>query len=776
VTGALAILGLLWLLPQDPFAVQRDAAAALNPLSPRFTIATEGDRRAFRIGERIPIVFAYDDVRNRSFLRGLPYTHFATAVLDRREGTADPRADYLHSGLYVDGGVCGCIEGGVVGGLPGIGGIGYDAEGRPFLIQIPPPAPPKPPPLKMTFVLNEGVRFDTPGQYRFYLSDHHDDEYQQSGAGKAAPIISNIVEIEITARNQAWEDATARAAAAILDSSSVPEERTEAIDTLRFLGSGRAVDEMAGRLSRDGDRREGYQLERGLFAARDRSRVVARLEAKLDDPSRPLTGPQIRRLAVLKLSAPSGTPYTPAQKRAEVGNYARRRLVVLRRAGRLAEALDGELAAASAQTDFEVATAETWRGAGLSPALADFSAGAEAALRRLAPPAQRAVLLNRWRDFSDPRFVPMFDRLARTRGPADGPSGTAVRLLDELSPARARRLVLEDLASARPRISIEGSRILREEFLPSFDRILLTQLRTAGSPGEFAAALDRIERYATATIAADVKTLYAKRAQPLVCADVIPALAYFFRTDPAFAREQHRRIWTLLNQRNTRCQADAATGLLSLVAERRMTNGLEEAAVAALDDQDVALTADAAAMLSTYGSSRAEDALWRAFETWHRRWIPTVPQFSVPPFPWEWKPDGSPGANLDTQWATALWEGVSWRLDDADYDRMASLCLSESCRHGAASARSDQQRPQIMGLGPARQTRQPGYLVGLTRVIAISQLETKVQQFPSGTTFTWYATSNLGDEEWLPEERAAEFVDIQRLLARHGMSLIHLNR
>lgn len=761
VTGEIAILGLLWLLPQDPFVTERDAAAARNPLSPRFTIAIEGGRRAFRIGERIPVVFIYDDVANRSLLRGRPYTHFATAVLDRSEGTADPLTDYARSGLYELGGVCGCVEGGVVGGLAGIAGIGYDTEGRPFLIQLPPPPPPKPPALKMTFQLNDGVRFDAPGHYRLYISDRHDDEYRQSG-GTGPPIISNIVEIEIMPRDPAWEDATARAAAAVLDSSSVPAERTEAVGTLRFLGSPRAIDEIVRRLFLDvGQYVENSELEVGLFGARDRSHVVARLESELTDPARSLAGHEIRRLAVLKLSAPSGTRYTPAQQRAKVREYARRRLDALQRAGRLPEALDAEFGADSTQTE-HVAV--------LSAALTYFSADAEAALLRLPPQVQRSALLSQWRDVSNPRFAPMLERIARSGGPADGAGGTAVRFLNELAPARARKIVLDDLASARPHLPIEGSGLLREPLLPSLDRAFLRQLRAARNPEQVDGALDRIERYASAAIAADVKAVYANRAQQPDCADAIPALAYFFRTDPAFAREQHRRVWTSFKERNSGCQADAPAGLLSLVAARRMTTALEDAAVAALDDQDAALAADAAAMLSSYGSIGAEYALWRAFEGWHRRWIPSGPE-SFLPLPWEWKSDGSLGMNLDSHLARALWEGIGWRLNDPDYDRMASLCLSESCRRDVTDARREERGPEITAFGLGREKHQPGYTVGLVRLDTISQLETKVQQFPSGTTFTWHAMTSVGGAEWLPEEQAAEFVRIQGLLARRGMSL-----
>ncbi len=96
----------------DAFVVRHDAAAALNPLSSRFAVALEGDRRSFPVGESIRLVLTYDGIRNRRFLQGRSLRLLARTVLDHTDGTSDPlagspgRADRI-------GGDCGCSEGGV---------------------------------------------------------------------------------------------------------------------------------------------------------------------------------------------------------------------------------------------------------------------------------------------------------------------------------------------------------------------------------------------------------------------------------------------------------------------------------------------------------------------------------------------------------------------------------------------------------------------------------------------------------------------------------------
>ena len=401
--------------------------------------------------------------------------------------------------------------------------------------------------------------------------------------------------------------------AAVSDVSSDYADRVAAARTLRFLGSARAVDEMARRLERndgrDSSHAENVEMMKGLFGARDRNQVIARMEEEIVDTSRPLTSLYLRGLAALRLARVPGRRSTPAQQRAAFETYGQRRLAALQRAGTLTDALYVEFEQQTWARAFFESSQTGPRpvnlGAVMTASIAAFPAETETALGRLTPARQRWMLLKGWREFTVRPFVPMLERIAHAGGAA---SGTAVRLLNEIDPARARRLILDDLAGARPQMAIEGAGILPERFLPSLDRRFLQQLRTATNPDQFTGALDRIERYATSSIATEVTAAYAK-SRP-TCRDAIPALAYFFRAYPSVARNQLGRVWTALGEADEACRE----GLLLLVAMRRMTPSLEDAAIAALASPDAAMIAGAAKMLSKHGSGRAEAALWRAFE------------------------------------------------------------------------------------------------------------------------------------------------------------------
>jgi len=129
----------------EAFSRQRDDEAATNHSS-GFTISFADGRRSFHPGETIKLTFTF----HRYDISPANYEHcgglgWADAVLDHADGTADPQDDIWNNGVLNT--PCGVI-GGVMGGL---------ASGYPR------------PPIQFSVYLNQGVRFDRSGTYRFYV-------------------------------------------------------------------------------------------------------------------------------------------------------------------------------------------------------------------------------------------------------------------------------------------------------------------------------------------------------------------------------------------------------------------------------------------------------------------------------------------------------------------------------------------------------------------------------------------------------------------------------
>ena len=580
--------------------------------------------------------------------------------------------------------------------------------------------------------------------------------------------MSNILEIDITARDRAWEERTASEALAVLGTSTDGEARTDAVRTLRFLGTDQAVDEMVLGLSRWSENPESREHEsdypRGLFAAPDRVRAISRLEAALDDPRQPVSWLHLTTLAALRLSAstPPPGPFVPARKRAALNAVVVRRQRALHKAGTLADGLAAafEHYAPEREGEPKPPRVRTWP-AFVSPAMAEFPGDVAIALRRLPPSTQRGVLEGARASFLDRRFVPLLTQLAAIAGAA-GPAEPAVQILNGIAPAVARRIILDDLARSRPRLGIATTRLLPDRTMPALEAAFLRQLRTSRDAADFSAAMDRVERYATPSIATAVRQAYQRHAAAHTCGIAVPALAFFFRTEPAFARREVLLVWRALQGRDEVCEYVGARGLFRSIAEAGMSPALETAAVAALRDPDAALAADAAAMLADAGSVAAQAPLWQALQAWHDRWSGRTARL------YEERQARSWDATLSENLVQALFSAVAWRLDDAGYRRLEALCLS-ACEDDILRRRQDATEARISAFGLAPPARPPTYWVDGLLLKSRVQLRTKLLQFPRGTSFRWYADG--APTGWEPDGQDQEFARLDRFLRAHGMSL-----
>jgi hypothetical protein len=302
-----------------------------------FSIAFKDERRAFHPGEAIPIGLTFD-LQARDDVSPGNYEHcyglgVADAVLDRTAGAVDPQAD-----LWKNGAIeipCG-IFGGKMGGYISADGVSTF------------------PPVKFDVYLNQAVRFDRPGVYRFYIRSRHriaDDRHY------IPPLISNVLTLEIVPRDPAWEGRTLAEALAVIDapekefSQTTPHEvRRRAFETrnhaeriLSYLGTDAAVDALVHRFDARPyplpvDDRIGFPAShglRGLYGSPNRARVIERMTRELDCASRFISPRFISHLAVLELTRrTTARPIARSRFEARVRELTARRQKVLVRVGR----------------------------------------------------------------------------------------------------------------------------------------------------------------------------------------------------------------------------------------------------------------------------------------------------------------------------------------------------------------------------------------------------------------------------------------------------------
>jgi hypothetical protein len=691
---------------------RRAADLAASP-RPGFTIAFESGRDTVRIGETIPLVLRLEGYTVMDYnFEFSPALGHADVVVDRDDGWADPRADMWTGGLRaVPEGVIGCASTGTVA---------------------------------FTVYLNQAVRFDRAGTYRFYVRSRH-------ALGGLATVdrqlISNVLEIHVVDADPAWESATLEAAQrAIDDAETSKPARARAIRALKFLGTRGAVDAMLARFAPvtpapwwDATNWE-WQAHwlHGLYGAPDRDYVVQRMTQTLEAADRQVGPAFLANLTVLELSRrTTARPFPPAAFRQQLRASSHRRLAALYRAGRLPAHFTQVLTRTAASG------ADVTGVSDVTDAYGDFLPQLAAAFATLPPRDQRIVLggARSWMDWLDPSLVPWLRRLVEGRDP-DGPQDAALRLLFTLAPGDARRLALRHLALADSAVGIEALSLLPDRTLPSHDAVLVRRLERAPTDTDYRQALDRIERFATGRIAARVRRAYERRPGAKGCRVGPIAMAYFLRVDPAYARRELATVSRTIYE-GEGCDS----GLLQAVAEREVTPDLEAIAIAHLESPNGWLVVDAANVLAREGSAAAEPALWAALARWHTTWEPRQAELAAGARarfrPWE----HAAGDAL----RAALASGVGWRPGPGAEARLAASCLLEQCRDQLTSDFQMSAGPALSAASPAQAGKDPSF-AGMLGTMAplpdTRSLRRWLRSLPSGTRVRWFGESDVMGHGW----------------------------
>ncbi|MCM3905764.1 MAG: hypothetical protein ND866_29075 [Pyrinomonadaceae bacterium] len=250
--------------------------------------------------------------------------------------------------------------------------------------------------------------------------------------------------------------------------------------------------------------------------------------------------------------------------------------------------------------------------------------------------------------------------------------------LYELAPEEGRRLLLEDIRRLKPRVNQKVLGSLPEETLPELDDVLVTNLEESRQPngsGDTEAISDLIERYATAGILPRVQAVYeAPGVGRWACRIQASLLAYILRTDPPTGGELLKKALAARGKEFTRCYAS----MLTDVAKLHLAAEVDEAAIAALEEDDAEMVAQAASLLEKFGTANAEEKLWRRLERWHEKMQSNAAKLSKqnPGIPAYGSSPLSGEAMIEQALRSALSHGQAWLSDPEKLKRLRTLCLT----------------------------------------------------------------------------------------------------
>ncbi len=638
-----------------------------------------------------------------------------------------------------------------------------------------------PEPWTIKLNLNEWVRFTQPGEYRLVVDSSRVGVRNPANPFGASPITarSNEIRLKIVAANPAWEKQVLSEAVATLDARAPTERaqvekytaaRRQAIETLRFLGTAEAVKEMANRLRDQDSGGLDYLCMLGLIASPERAAARAALEDALADPDHPIGANFLYALGMV--DAEPGAElrdWRVGQRRA-----IEKLLAVLpnKRGPALPISLAAAMNAAFNNGDLPQETTDKL----LSQLVSMFD--------QLPIRAQNELLDYRWDKIKSPAMLPILKRYAQSY--RDFPemrvssaydslqlSASALRRWYELDPAGARPAIITEITRPRPRYGAHVLGILPDETLPEVDAALAEHFVANHDldGGEHLASL--IARYATVAILPQVTEKLDARIGKWACSIQNPILAYVLRVSPATARPRIERAITARGKDFTACNHE----VFQLISETHYDPALEDIAIRSLDDPDPEVAMTAATMLGQYGSTAAEAALWRRYETWTAKWAGHESELDLmfsdraSDLSDDRSENRTNQVGLGSNLLDAIVTGKSWLSDKSTLQRLAHLTTVRSLQRDLDGYLKIWDGPSFT-IVLDRSSATYGFRgqVAQYEVHSMDALKNKLSQFPSGTTFSFSST---------PVDSPANIQSVSELrefLNSHGMSVVEDKR
>ncbi|HEU4478001.1 MAG TPA: HEAT repeat domain-containing protein, partial [Pyrinomonadaceae bacterium] len=289
-----------------------------------------------------------------------------------------------------------------------------------------------------------------------------------------------------------------------------------------------------------------------------------------------------------------------------------------------------------------------------------------------------------------------------------------------------------EISRLKPRITQDVLLSLPDETLPELNTVLLSNFEESRRKQNWHTSVigELIERYATDEILSRMRAIYeTQHAGRWECRTQAAFLGYFLRVAPSLGGEYLKAALAAREADHSRCYRD----VLKTVAEMHMSAELEDAATAALDDEDSKIVSQAASVLGQYGSADAEKVLWQRLE-------------------------GNKDESVEEALRNALSKGQGWLLDPEKLKRLRELCVTEKGRKEVDQLISNWTYDIYVNPDPFDDEK---YSIAIAQyqLKSLDSLKQKLLQFPKGTIFKWVK----GD--------AQEFQQIKTYLEEHGMKL-----
>jgi hypothetical protein len=241
----------------------------------------------------------------------------------------------------------------------------------------------------------------------------------------------------------------------------------------------------------------------------------------------------------------------------------------------------------------------------------------------------------------------------------------------------------------------------------------------------------------------------------MACRPQAALLAYFTRV------EGSATAGALLERAlGSRAQTGCYKRVLPDVARYHMSEAIEAAAVAHLEDPDLEVVAGAAETLGLFGSAAAVEPLRARFERWHETWQGREDEVRYSDV------RGPQPAQSMVEWrlVEALARGRAWLTTRETLEQLRGLCVTDGCRQQTTQwvARTGDA---VINVTQLDEPNDSFVTIAQYDLSSLQALEEKLAQYPPGTTFTL----NTGTLD--PESVAIVTSRIRKVADAHGITV-----
>ena len=533
-------------------------------------------------------------------------------------------------------------------------------------------------PVRLPLVLNDSIRFDSPGQYtvkvetRRVSSRTKRDEYRAPQT-----LVTNEVSFEIQSMNEEDEQKEVKRLSNLLDARKDPKTDDDIAQQLSFLSGDASTKEKVRRYLNPEERRNAYNshMSYGLFIARNRALVLQLLESAMRDPTKPVGSSLVWTLTRIRL----------LRERNGIVEKPRAVSVLALEPGdadpRINELRDGyvtELAAGLSRRSGKSQTTTAMTILSMLPKDPQAASAIVPDVRRVLVqqfdslhPFDQAGLLDRhWDQIKDISLVPAIKKILSYRGVADkNLHDAALRRLIELDPTQARSYVIEKIRDPQSVVDLDILTSLEDKSLPEVDNVLLEQIRQfAASTLPFIQIVHLkqktalLVRYGTSNIYSEVMDIYQATKTKLPVDSRGALIAYF-------AKHNDDEAMTLLEEAMSGLEKYQRIQVVHDAVKLHYSNGMSRLLKNYLESDEPDVASTSAYLIGKYGGASDQTVLERRLRRWREEWGSRVSEA-----------DTNLGGTIERELVWALLNAKSWKLSAERAKDLKASCLTKFCR------------------------------------------------------------------------------------------------